>query len=69
MDITAKIVDGSNVTDGRMFRVTAAVRGKHGRAAAAALSDAFGEAAVALVTWTASTLAASPGPEPAPVPK
>jgi phospholipid/cholesterol/gamma-HCH transport system substrate-binding protein len=69
VDITAKIVDGSKVSDGRMFRATAPVRGEDSRAAAAALSDAFGEAAVALVTWTASTLAASPGPEPAPVPK
>jgi phospholipid/cholesterol/gamma-HCH transport system substrate-binding protein len=66
---TAKIVDGGTVSDGRMFRATAPVRGEGSRAAAAALNEAFGQAAAALVTWTASTLAASPGPEPAPVPK
>jgi phospholipid/cholesterol/gamma-HCH transport system substrate-binding protein len=69
VELTAKIVDGDKVSDGRMFRASAPVRGEGGRAAAAALSDAFGEAAAALVTWTASALSASPGPEPAPVSK
>jgi phospholipid/cholesterol/gamma-HCH transport system substrate-binding protein len=57
VEFTAKIVDGGKVSDGRMFRATAPVRGEGTAAAATGLNEAFGEAAVALVTWVASSLA------------
>ncbi len=57
VEFTAKIVDGGKVSDGRMFRATAPVRGEGTAAAAAGLNEAFGEAAVALVTWVTSSLA------------
>jgi phospholipid/cholesterol/gamma-HCH transport system substrate-binding protein len=57
VEFTAKIVDGGKVADGRMFRATAPVRSDGTPAAAAGLNEAFGQAAVALVTWVASSLA------------
>jgi len=57
VEFTAKIVDAGKVSDGRMFRATAPVRGEGTAAAAAGLNEAFGQAAVDLVTWVASSLA------------
>jgi phospholipid/cholesterol/gamma-HCH transport system substrate-binding protein len=57
---TAKIVDGSQVAEGRMFRATAPVQGEGAAAAAAGLNAAFGQAATALVKWVASTLDQEP---------
>lgn len=57
VEFTAKIADGGKVSDGRLFRATAPVRGEGAGAAAAGLNEAFGQAAAALVTWVASSLA------------
>jgi phospholipid/cholesterol/gamma-HCH transport system substrate-binding protein len=57
VEFTAKIVDGSQVAEGRMFRAAVSVRGDGAAAAAAGLSEAFGQAAPALVKWVASSLA------------
>jgi phospholipid/cholesterol/gamma-HCH transport system substrate-binding protein len=57
VEFTAKIVDAGKVSDGRMFRAAAPVRGDGTAAAAAGLNAAFGQAAIDLVTWVASSLA------------
>ena len=56
VEFTAKIVSGSQVAEGRMFHADAPVKGQGGAAAAAGLNEAFGEAAIALVKWVASSL-------------
>jgi phospholipid/cholesterol/gamma-HCH transport system substrate-binding protein len=62
VEFTAKIADGDKVSDGRLFRATAPVRGDGSAAAAAALNEAFAEAAVELVKWAASALAGANPP-------
>jgi phospholipid/cholesterol/gamma-HCH transport system substrate-binding protein len=57
VEFTAKIVDAGKVSDGRMFRAAAPVRGEGTAAAAAGLNEAFGHAAIGLVTWVVSSLA------------
>jgi phospholipid/cholesterol/gamma-HCH transport system substrate-binding protein len=70
VEFTAKIADGDKVSDGRLFRATAPVRGDGSAAAAAALNEAFAEAAIDLVKWAASALAgASPPSETSSKPK
>ena len=57
VEFTAKIVDAGKVSDGRMFRATAPVPGEGTAAAAAGLNEAFGHAAIDLVTWVVFSLA------------
>jgi phospholipid/cholesterol/gamma-HCH transport system substrate-binding protein len=56
VEFTAKIVNDGKVSEGRMFRAAASVRGEGTKAAAVGLNDAFGEAAAALVRWVAAAI-------------
>ncbi len=52
LEFTAKILaDNGRILDARIFRVTVPSAGTDARAAAAALNEAFGKAAVDLVVW------------------
>ena len=57
VEITARLVsDKGAVEDARVFAATAPAKGTEAAAAAAALNDAFGEVAKAIVGWTIEKL-------------